>query len=353
MKRIAALDGFRGLALLVVFAHHAHVPGFSAGSVGVDIFFVLSGFLITSIIAPKADAGTFRLGDFYLRRARRLVPALAVMVLVYAMLSGDLLHPFYALTYTTGYVRALTGDNSIISHTWSLGVEEHFYLVWPLVILFLRPKYRVPVLAVAYVAFTLWRGMNAHWFGWEPTYFRTDARLSGLVLGSLLACGMSFRWIATLIVIATGVSLETASLDGGGEMVLTLGETLAEAAAVLSIAAIMRDEGSRFARLFSPQWLRYLGGVSYAAYLFQYPLIETFQLSWLADVVLVFPLTIGFAHMSRVLIEQPALTWRPNAARVTPARVALSAAPAEANDQPHLRRALSAAMAPQRMPKSR
>ena len=137
------IDGLRALAILPVLLFHAHVPGFSGGYVGVDIFFVISGFLITGILARDIDQGRFSLIRFYERRFRRIVPALALMILVtlalaaWLYLPGDLEGvPRSALAATlfasnlwfftdTGYF-AGGADVKPLLHTWSLAVEEQY-----------------------------------------------------------------------------------------------------------------------------------------------------------------------------------------------------------------------------------
>jgi peptidoglycan/LPS O-acetylase OafA/YrhL len=145
-SRIPALDGVRGVAVLAVFASHAGIPGFSLGGMGVDAFFVLSGYLITSILlAEIARTGSISLPKFYLRRIKRLTPALLTLTVLYAILA-----PFVwversaaehaglsalSFFYLMDYARAFWVGHSPLVHTWSLAVEEHFYLVWPFALL--------------------------------------------------------------------------------------------------------------------------------------------------------------------------------------------------------------------------
>jgi peptidoglycan/LPS O-acetylase OafA/YrhL len=148
----ADLDGLRAVAILVVVAYHAKVPGFGAGFVGVDIFFVLSGFLITRLIEAEITAtGTLRVGRFWLRRARRLVPAAAVTIIA-VMIATQLINgplklvedvgdPLWSFSYLTNHFFAGEATNyfadnpesSPFLHMWSLAVEEQFYLFWPLI----------------------------------------------------------------------------------------------------------------------------------------------------------------------------------------------------------------------------
>ena len=145
------IDGLRALAILLVVAYHAHIPGLRAGFFGVDVFFVISGYLITrNLIGEAARDGTVRLARFWARRVRRLVPALACAVVGTLVVGAFVLSPlelhtavrdalsssFYVSNITfalrsTYYFAPRVGD-SLLLHTWSLGVEEQFYLLWPL-----------------------------------------------------------------------------------------------------------------------------------------------------------------------------------------------------------------------------
>ena len=152
IQHVRALDGMRAIAVLLVIAFHVRLPGFRAGFVGVDIFFVLSGFLITSLLLEEIRrTGRVSLSAFWARRARRLLPALVLVLLTVgvvtaltatyterASMRGDLLA-------TTGYVAnwhfvqtstyfADIGVDSPLEHTWSLAIEEQFYLLWPLLV---------------------------------------------------------------------------------------------------------------------------------------------------------------------------------------------------------------------------
>src|SRR3954468_7866191 len=149
------IDGLRAVAVVAVLGFHAFPDAFPGGFTGVDIFFVISGFLISGIILGELQAGNFTFGRFYARRIRRIFPALALVLAATLILGWGALSP-YEFAQLGGHVAAGAGfvsnlllfhesgyfdTNSALKpllHLWSLGVEEQYYLVWPLLLFFLR-----------------------------------------------------------------------------------------------------------------------------------------------------------------------------------------------------------------------
>jgi peptidoglycan/LPS O-acetylase OafA/YrhL len=196
MGRNPAFDGLRALAVGLVILHHARVPWLDGGALGVDIFFVLSGYLITSLLMQEIHAtGGIAVVRFLVRRALRLMPPFLVLLLA-TLLLGPVFWPNENLglvvaiagIYLADYASAFFGDLSVLAHTWSLSVEEHFYLVWPIAIAGLArwtPAARPQLLLAVFVAATLWRLGNAAVFpDIDLTYYRFDTRLSGLLIGA-------------------------------------------------------------------------------------------------------------------------------------------------------------------------
>ena len=148
----ADIDGLRALAVVSVLFFHLKILGSSGGYVGVDVFFVISGYLITGYIHAEAAAGRFSFREFYLRRVRRLVPALLLMSVPVAVVAWIVLYPEDLRSFATslGYQFAALqnvvflaegeyfrgAETKPLLHTWSLAVEEQFYLIWPLFLLF-------------------------------------------------------------------------------------------------------------------------------------------------------------------------------------------------------------------------
>ncbi len=294
------LEGFRGIAILLVLLCHARLPGAEAGFIGVDVFFVLSGFLITGLLVDeRRRTGQIRLGSFYARRARRILPA-AIVVLAGTLLAAQLfLSPLdlprvaddaLAASLSVANVRfALDATDyfapvaaSPVLHYWSLGVEEQFYLLWP-VLLLLATRARRPRLAMALLitvvlagSFALSLVMTASNGPWA--YYLLPTRAWQLAAGGLLAhavplLGRMPRAIAALVG-WVGVGLLGAGLVVIGPMTEYPG--LAALLPTLGAAAIIASggrAGSPGRIVLATPPLRWLGRISYSLYLWHWPIL--------------------------------------------------------------------------------
>lgn len=260
MKYVPALDGVRAIAILFVVLYHARTRhmGLPGGYLGVDVFFVLSGYLITRLLADEhARSGTIRLGRFYLKRARRLYPALLLMLACYLWLGP---HFFPAIPvrkhvqdaavsalYLTDYAPFFKAYPSRIGYTWSLAVEEHYYLVWPLLLMVLLKLPKKAAIASTFGLFALataWRWTSLRLFDdFWVTYVRFDARMSGLFLGGALGLWqprvrggavLALAGMGGLLALATTQSLHSASALRGA---MTAAE-MASAALILGASSI-------------------------------------------------------------------------------------------------------------------
>jgi peptidoglycan/LPS O-acetylase OafA/YrhL len=220
---LPALDGVRALAIVGVIAYHLNLGWASGGYLGVDLFFVLSGFLITSLLVEEwVGSGRIVLGRFWGRRARRLLPALflvlaAIMVFIVVYdrfgpsgaaaqidlsgLRGDALATlFYVANWHSifahqSYFARFTAP-SPLEHTWSLAIEEQFYIVWPLVVLgvlhFFRRTVLLGVAVVGAVASAVWMAALWHPLGnLTRLYYGTDTHAQSMLVGASLAIGLS------------------------------------------------------------------------------------------------------------------------------------------------------------------
>ncbi len=326
LGRVPGLDGLRGLAVLLVLVFHVGLP-LRGGGVGVDVFFVLSGFLITNLLLAELDrSGTICFRGFYARRARRLLPALVLMLVLFALVRlvvgpmlGVSLLPTRAplwralaapLLFPTVYasnIVAMRGNNEALGSltpTWSLAAEEQFYLVWPLV-LWLLAKVgmtrwrlggrRVWPLALT-AALTVVAGglaLYAHALPrTHPTldpYFNPFDRGAELLAGCAAALVWRYRlaprplrwppvgWIAlaALLAVAARDALPLRPAPGASASWLDTQSTylgVALLAAVVLLSVAHHPDGD-LATLFCVPPLRYLGRISYGLYLFNLPAI--------------------------------------------------------------------------------
>jgi peptidoglycan/LPS O-acetylase OafA/YrhL len=362
--RWPALDGVRGIAVLLVVAYHLELPHSPrGGAIGVTMFFSLSGFLITSLLLREADErGSIDLPSFSMRRVLRLVPALTALcaaLLVWTIASDPVDRTRAALPWVVLYAgnweRVLHGMGSLgaLEHAWSLGVEEQFYLLWPLCVLALgivaRPASRaagVLVGSLAGAALSLaWR---VHlWNPADPVqsaarlYNGTDAVADQLLLGCALAAALHLlrrsraqgsvrRVAAALGVPALAYLCWIAAFRPGGTSVgntrlyLTYGATTFALASTLLVASAVLAPTAPLSRLLATRPLVAIGQRSYGIYLWHYPLIVAVG-SDLPDLtrdqqrLLVVAATAVATVASYRFVEQPALRWKRRFERVHPA----------------------------------
>lgn len=286
-----ALDGLRAVAIIMVVLFHARAPFAPGGFIGVDLFFVLSGYLITSLLLAEHDAtGRIDLARFYVRRLLRLTPALFAMLAVYVLVAplvwpgvAHWWHAVVAALYLADYGAAFWGVPEFVGPAWSLSVEEHFYLLWPLALLLLvrRGRSLARVLAIAYVLSVLWRlACVLDGQGWNAVYLRFDTRLSGLIVGAWLAtvrrdqAGLAMlRWfLPGLWLPVLALAFACWHFRWGQIGSITWGLVLAEWSALALLVAI--DRGGPVAALLSRAPIVWLGKLSYGVYLWHYPVIR-------------------------------------------------------------------------------
>ena len=240
--RLPGLDGVRALAVIAVIAFHEQLTAFPGGFLGVDVFFVLSGYLITDLLAAQwHQHGRVRLGSFWARRARRLLPALATMLVVVTAATAIIepsqlaaLRPalLAAVTYSSNWWQALHhqsyftqfGPPPPLQHLWSLAIEEQFYLVWPLLLIVLLSRCRSSRIRAS--AAWLCAALSAlatvliYLPGADPSrvYYGTDTHSSALLIGSALALSWPLRRLRALTAdkarVADGLGLAGLALLG-------------------------------------------------------------------------------------------------------------------------------------------
>ena len=276
---VPALDGVRGVAILLVIAFHFF--GVTGGATGVDVFFVLSGFLITTLLLEERTAsGRIDLLAFYKRRARRLLPALGVVMAVYLVATaavGDdrIVVALAGISYAANILLASGSSifrGSGLVHLWSLAEEEQFYLVWPVLLLVVaRFRRALIVILVGYALLSAWRaGLSLHGTPTYRIYDGPDTRATALVAGAGLAI-YRHRWGLT---VGEGAGQLAACVLLGGvffgwavDFWPTVGQPVFELAVVLLIAAALNE--TSMARGLATKPLVWVGERSYSLYLWQ------------------------------------------------------------------------------------
>ena len=329
------IDGLRAVAVLAVVLFHAKVPGFSGGFVGVDVFFVISGYLITGLIFSDIVAGRFSFLGFYYRRIKRIVPALLVVYLASAVLATVLMLPGDIRAFArTLIASALFVSNVVLwqqggyfdapaelqplLHTWSLSIEEQFYLVWPVLCVLVAasgPRWlsRLAWIAAA-VSLIAWIGMISFERG-SAAFFLTPFRIWELMLGAGLALMLPARRPvaplraeimaaagALMIVGAACVPLQSHALEN----------FLALPACVGAVLLIFSGSGRQTAaaRLLSTSPMVGIGLVSYSLYLWHWPLLSFARyyfdrpLQW-DEATSLLALSLVAAIVTYRLVEQP------------------------------------------------
>jgi peptidoglycan/LPS O-acetylase OafA/YrhL len=380
--RVSALDGLRAFALLIIMGYHFGVGWLKGGFFSLDIFYVLSGYLITGLLLGEyRKRSRIKLSAFWLRRARRLLPALVVVLVAVTLyvrfVAPAGLYPDFrmsalsALFYFSNWWQIAASSNYFfatgavypLTHTWSLAVEEQFYLVWPLVVLAVMHLSRtfgrgVRNLLVVSVAGTIASAVEmAVLYGPKANttrlYFGTDTHAQSILLGAVLACsltivemrrgatgmapaarGARLRLLLTALGLAgfAGTFALTYAMSGTTPFDYRGGFLLSAMSAAAIVVAAVCVPGGPVGRVLSLRPMVWMGTVSYGAYLWHYPVFVYLDpsrtgLSGLSLLAVRFASTFALAAASYYLIERPVMYgtfWR-SVKAVVPATVVLVA----------------------------
>jgi peptidoglycan/LPS O-acetylase OafA/YrhL len=303
-----SLDGLRAIAVGAVLLYHADIPWMRGGYLGVDLFFVLSGFLITTLLLEEhAASGRVDIRSFWMRRARRLLPALVLVLAGIGLYAAFLAEEssvgslrresFAALGYVSNW-NLIAADQSYFSqfsgpsplqHMWSLAIEEQFYLFWPLLLPVLwkmvgrRRALLAGVIACGAAASVLWMAV-LHQPGSDPSrvYYGTDTRAFGLLIGAMLAVVLSGRpdlangphrrlLLAASAPAVAVIALAFVFADASGDWMYPGGFLLIALCTAVVVAAAIQPGHHRLRRVLELGPLRLVGRVSYGLYLWHWP----------------------------------------------------------------------------------
>jgi len=341
------IEGLRAIAILIVVALHARLPGFSGGFVGVDVFFVLSGYLITGLLVREIEnTGTLDLARFYARRARRLLPAMTLMLLV-TILAGIIIYSpgeqrgftttaaataayasnAYFISTGTQYGAGRADDNPLL-HTWSLSVEEQFYLVWPVLMMFGlgvfswqkrgpsgRRRLLILMLAVSAMSFALSYYLTG--IRQPLAYFSSPTRAWEFALGAIAVLipqnAVSSSFGRRLIQFFGWVGLAGIAITTNRFNTLMPFPGMAALIPVLSTIAVLRaasaSKDNAIVRILSVGPFQEIGRLSYSWYLWHWPVLVLgaaviAEPSLIVRCALVI-LALGLAATSYRLVENP------------------------------------------------
>lgn len=317
LGRVPALDGLRGIAILLVLGWHADalLPG---GALGVNLFFVLSGFLITSLLIEEHHlTSRVSLLGFYRRRALRLLPGLAFatavgLAVILVVAPSEFARGLSSLPFIASFTVNMPFANvsGEFAPLWSLSQEEQFYLLWPPILMGLffarvSPRVVAAVLVSLAAAATAWRtGLMFSGASAERLWYRPDANAESILLGCAMAVCVSYRLIrvprfANPVLLVSAAVIVVCTLWGTPAFFLAL--PVFAIAATVTIERLATDPGWWFSRVLSVAPLRALGRISYGLYILHLPLF--LALGWRVGL----PVSILLTGLSYRYIEQPFL----------------------------------------------
>ncbi len=322
-RRIQGLDGLRAVACLAVIASHSAFNWAYGGWIGVDIFFVLSGWIITGILIRERDThGTIRLARFYARRATRLYPALLLTVFGCYIASrtgalpeqaGDPLVIVAALGYVMNiWITMNHNAGSLLAHTWSLALEEQFYLLWPLALIFTRTRRALLWIAggAGLMSLTLMVAVGGQSLT-GVAYYAPPARVWELLAGCLLALAMTARRVPDRVhgPLALGAALLAGAVMATAPLIdepKTWQAVLGVVAALAFLATAGAD--TWITRVLSARPLAWFGERSYAGYLYHFPIMMSgawVGASHSADIAAKVATIVALSGLSFCLVEHP------------------------------------------------
>lgn len=298
MKYRADIDGLRAVAVIAVFLHHINSGFLPGGFIGVDIFFVISGFLITTQIVNQLEADSFSLKEFYKRRLNRIVPALSAVSFVTVLAGGFILSPVDLILLTKSALASVFGVSNIffwqeygsyfasnsteapLLHTWSLGVEEQFYLLWPVLLLVLYRWFRsylVVLLVLAFIASLLVSELGSR-VAVSAAYYLMPTRFFELMFGGLLYIFVRrfppSNEIYSVICFVIGITVLSGSLYWIKTTSSFPGFTALWPCLGAALIIWSGEKATKFHRILIFKPIVFVGLLSYSLYLWHWPVIS-------------------------------------------------------------------------------
>ncbi|EMG6525840.1 acyltransferase [Providencia rettgeri] len=336
IKYRADIDGLRALAVMLVFAYHLKISAFSGGFIGVDVFFVISGFLITGIIIKSIDEHNFSLLNFFNRRIKRIIPNVALVALVTTIASMFILLPYdlssavdslfftsiysaniYFMSSTAGYFSA-SSDEMPLLHMWSLSVEEQYYFIWPLVLIvifktFKMKKFGIVIFILSLISFFISQEVATENQG--AAYYLLPTRMGGLLLGSSLALmqrdSIALRSFNSSLVVMIGIItiLVSSVLISDKNIFPGFLSAIPCLGAAMIIAGGSGIKQNYASKLLSIKPIAFIGLLSFSIYLWHWPFIAfsnylSIELNGKSRVVIIL-LTVFLSYLSLKFIENP------------------------------------------------
>jgi peptidoglycan/LPS O-acetylase OafA/YrhL len=326
-----AIVGLRAVAVSMVIVFHLGYAWIEGGFIGVDLFFGISGYLITATLIREYRAnGKILLLKFYGRRVLRLMPALVLMVLVWTVVGlallpdrgAVLLESLIALTYCANWTRALGASvPSYMAHTWSLAIEEQFYLIWPLsmlLLLRLRRHGAIVSIALAIVVVWAWRWhMSLSGASFMRMYNGFDTRFDSILAGGLLAFILDRprdeRRLGLPLALGGALLLATLAVTmvWDTQFLYRYGLSLTLIGSVALISGVELNPGNPLARLLSFSPFQIVGNISYSLYLWHWPVMllsdRFLGFTGLSRSLFVIATTGILSYFTHVMVERPAI----------------------------------------------
>ncbi len=331
------VEGLRALAIILVVVSHTGFPFLRSGFIGVDVFFVLSGYLITSLLVHEIKStGRLNLVRFYARRARRLLPAAMLLVLVVCASEAVVVSPYMqfkvlkaaaaTIFYSSNLYFSHLGlqyfeqesANSPLLHTWSLAVEEQFYLVWPILLLALSRVFKRRITAI--LALTTIAAVSFAWCVWlttidpVPAFFLPTSRVWEFCAGGLIAYLPAaslvrhkriFSWLGAIGFLALLVCAQLIHASAFPGFIAAI-PALATVALLLAGGAA---PDSLIPRLLSTRPAQTLGGLSYSLYLWHWPALVIAQQLYPSDAIVIrfaaIAVAVVLAFVAHRIVENP------------------------------------------------